>query len=49
MWWPQRFHNGRAILVAGTDTILIDAGINLLHEFAPDMKRWLHGDFGRHR
>jgi hypothetical protein len=48
MWWPQRFHNGRAILVAGTDTIWIDAGINLLHEFAPDMKRWLHGDFARH-
>ena len=48
MWWPQRFHNRRAILIAGTDTILIDAGINLLHEFAPDMKRWLHGDFGRH-
>ena len=47
MWWPQRFHNGRAIFFAGSDTILIDAGINVMHEFAPDMKRWLHGDFGR--
>src|SRR5580704_9658922 len=47
MWWPQRFHTGRAIFVAGSDTILIDAGINVLREFAPDMKRWLHGDFGR--
>ncbi len=42
LWWPQRFHNGGSIFVAGSDTILIDAGINVLHEFAPDMKRWLH-------
>jgi hypothetical protein len=42
MWWPQRFHNGSSIFVAGSDTILIDAGINVLHEFAPDVKRWLH-------
>ncbi len=48
-WWPQRFHNGRAIFFAGSDTVLIDAGINVLREFAPDMKRWLHGDFGQHR
>ena len=47
MWWPQRFHNGHAIFFAGSDTILIDAGINVMHEFAPDMKRWLHGDFKR--
>jgi hypothetical protein len=46
-WWPQRFHTGRAIFVAGSDTILIDAGINVLREFAPDMKRWLRGGFGR--
>jgi len=42
LWWPQRFHNGTAIFVAGSDTILVDAGINVLHEFAPDIKRWLH-------
>ena len=42
MWWPERFHNGSAIFVAGSDTVLIDAGINLVHEFAPDVKRWLH-------
>jgi hypothetical protein len=41
-WWPQRFHNGRAVFVAGSDTLLIDAGINVLREFAPDVKRWLH-------
>jgi hypothetical protein len=41
-WWPERFHHGSAIFVAGSDTILIDATINVLHEFAPDMKRWLH-------
>jgi len=48
MWWPERFHTGRAIFIAGSDTILIDAGINVLREFAPDMKRWLHGDFRQH-
>ncbi len=42
MWWPQRFHKGSSIFVAGSDTILIDAGINVLHEFAPDVKRRLH-------
>jgi hypothetical protein len=41
-WWPQRFHNASAIFAAGSDTVAIDAGINVLHEFAPDVKRWLH-------
>ncbi len=45
LWRPQRDHTGPAIFIAGSDTILIDAGINALHEFAPDLKRWLH--FGR--
>ncbi len=48
MWWPPRFHTGRAIFFAGSDTVLLDAGITVMHEFAPDVKRWLHGDFGRH-
>jgi hypothetical protein len=42
MWWPERFHTGSAILLAGSSTLAIDAGINVLHEFAPDLKRWLH-------
>ena len=42
MWWPNRFHTVSAALIAGSDTVLIDAGINVLHEFAPDVKRWLH-------
>jgi hypothetical protein len=42
LWWPQRFRSGPDIFVAGSDTILIDAGINVLHEFAPDVRRWLH-------
>jgi len=41
-WWPDKFHNGEAIFIAGSDTILIDAGINIFHEFTPDIKRWLH-------
>jgi hypothetical protein len=42
LWWPGRYHNGSAIFIAGSDTILIDAGINLFHEFTPDIKRVLH-------
>jgi hypothetical protein len=41
-WWPQRFHTGSAIFIAGSDTILVDAGINVFREFKPDIKRWLH-------
>jgi hypothetical protein len=42
LWWPAHYRTGSSIFVAGSDTILIDAGINVFHEFAPDMKRWLH-------
>jgi hypothetical protein len=42
MWWPQRYHTGSAIFIAGSDTILVDAGINVFHEFKPDIARWLH-------
>ncbi len=42
LWWPDRFHHASAIFVAGSDTILIDAGINVLREFTPDIRRWLH-------
>lgn len=41
-WWPERFHTKSAIFIAGSDTVLIDAGINVFHEFTPDIKRWLH-------
>jgi hypothetical protein len=41
-WWPANYHKGSSIFVAGSDTVLIDAGINVVHEFAPDIKRWLH-------
>jgi hypothetical protein len=42
LWWPKQYHTGSAIFVAGSDTILVDAGINVFHEFSPDIKRWLH-------
>ena len=42
MWWPANYHHGSSILIAGSDTVLVDAGINVLHEFTPDIKRWLH-------
>jgi hypothetical protein len=42
LWWPQRFHTASAIFIAGSDTVLVDAGINVFHEFTPDIKRWLH-------
>jgi hypothetical protein len=41
-WWPRQYHTGSSIFIAGSDTILIDAGINVFHEFTPDIKRWLH-------
>ena len=41
-WWPRQYHTGSAIFIAGSDTVLVDAGINVLHEFEPDIKRWLH-------
>jgi hypothetical protein len=39
MWWPERYHTGSAILIAGTNTLLIDGGINVFNEFKPDIKR----------
>ena len=42
LWWPKSDRSGSAIFIAGSDTILIDAGINLFHEFTPDIKRVLH-------
>jgi hypothetical protein len=42
MWWPSNYHKGSSIFIAGSNTILVDAGINVWHEFKPDVKRWLH-------
>jgi hypothetical protein len=42
LWWPAHYHTGSSIFIAGSDTILVDAGINVFHEFKPDIKRWLH-------
>lgn len=42
LWWPRQYRTGSAVFIAGSDTVLIDAGINVLHEFTPDIKRWLH-------
>jgi hypothetical protein len=42
LWWPDNYHKGSSIFVAGSDTILVDAGINIFREFTPDLKRWLH-------
>jgi hypothetical protein len=42
MWWPANYRTASSILIAGSDTVLVDAGINVFHEFKPDIKRWLH-------
>jgi hypothetical protein len=42
LWWPQKYHAGSAVFIAGSDTVLIDAGINVWREFKPDIKRFLH-------
>jgi hypothetical protein len=41
-WWPSNYHKASSILIAGSDTVLVDAGINVFNEFKPDLKRWLH-------
>ena len=41
MWWPDKYHTGSADFIAGSDTIMIDGGINLFNEFKPDIKRGL--------
>jgi len=41
LWWPSHYRTGSSIFIAGSDTILIDAGINVFHEFSPDIKRWI--------
>jgi len=42
LWWPDQYHKGSSIFVAGSDTILIDGAINVFHEFTPDIKHFLH-------
>jgi hypothetical protein len=42
MWWPQHYHTGSAIFIAGSNTILVDAGINVFREFKPEIRRLLH-------
>ena len=42
IWWPRQYRTGSAIFIAVSDTVLIDAGINVFHEFTPDIRRWLH-------
>ena len=42
LWWPSNYHKASSILIAGSDTVLVDAGINVFNEFKPDIKRWLH-------
>lgn len=42
LWWPSNYHKTSSILIAGSDTVLVDAGINVFNEFKPDLKRWLH-------
>jgi hypothetical protein len=41
-WWPARYRTASSIFTAGSNTVLVDAGINVFHEFKPDIKRWLH-------
>lgn len=41
MWWPAHYHTASSVLIAGGNSILVDGWINVLHEFSPDMKRWI--------
>lgn len=42
LWWPAQYRTKGEVFIAGSDTILIDAGINVFREFRPDLRRWLH-------
>ena len=35
LWWPQQYHRGSAIFIAGSDTVLVDAGINVFNNSSP--------------
>ncbi len=41
LWWPEKYHTRSAVFIAGSDTVLIDAGINVYREFKPELKRLL--------
>jgi|SRR5579884_4124892 len=40
-WWPRPFNNFANGFVAGTDSVGMDVGMDVLREFMPDMKRAL--------
>ena len=39
LWWPEEYRTAHSILVSGANAILIDASLNVLREFTPDLKR----------
>jgi hypothetical protein len=41
-WWPRRYQTAGEILSSGTAAIGVDAGMNVLREFWPDIKRKFH-------
>jgi hypothetical protein len=41
-WWPSRYHTTGEILSSGTASLGVDAGMNVLREFWPDLKRKFH-------
>ena len=38
-WWPIRYQTAGEILSSGTASLGVDAGINVIREFWPDIKR----------
>jgi hypothetical protein len=38
-WWPPNHRTFSSVMITGSNTVLIDAGINLFHEFTPEIKR----------
>jgi len=41
-WWPRQFNDFHNGFVAGTDSMGMDVGMNIMREFMPDIKRALH-------
>ena len=41
-WWPAQYHTVGDGLESGTISLGFDVGMNVVREFWPDIRRWLH-------
>ena len=41
-WLPPQYRTASSVMLSGSNTLLIDSGINVFHEFTPEIKQLLH-------